>query len=57
MDRARRQLPEWEGYDQQVDKLRKRVSSNTVKEGTITRSIEKEELVLVKEKKHVKDEL
>ncbi|KAI7860003.1 UDP-glucose:glycoprotein glucosyltransferase-domain-containing protein [Circinella umbellata] len=57
LDRARRQVPEWEGYDQQVDKLRKRVSSNTVEEGKLTPSNEKETPVLVKEKKHIKDEL
>ena len=58
MDRARRQVPEWEDYDQQIDKLRKRVSSSTTEEETATVSSERgEESVLVKGKEHIKDEL
>ena len=58
MDRARRQVPEWEDYDQQVDKLRKRVSSSTTEEETGTAANEREkESILVKGKEHIKDEL
>lgn len=27
LDRARRQIPEWESYDNEIDKLRKRIAS------------------------------
>ncbi|KAI8146122.1 UDP-glucose:glycoprotein glucosyltransferase-domain-containing protein [Fennellomyces sp. T-0311] len=51
LDRARRQVPEWEGYDEQVDALRKRVAASTQEESA-AESSEK-----VEEKRHIKDEL
>ncbi|KAI9266794.1 UDP-glucose:glycoprotein glucosyltransferase-domain-containing protein [Phascolomyces articulosus] len=61
LDRARRQVPEWEGYDQQVDELRLRVVRGEEIKSEATTTVtndDKKATVVAKETVlHVKDEL
>lgn len=59
LDRARRQIPEWESYDNEIDKLRQHVAN------AHPSVINGDQIVIkadsnthhVREEKHVKDEL
>lgn len=63
LDRARRQIPEWESYDNEIDKLRQRVANShpsvingdqiVIKADSYTHDVKHN----VHEEKHVKDEL
>ncbi|KAI9482602.1 UDP-glucose:glycoprotein glucosyltransferase-domain-containing protein [Zychaea mexicana] len=55
LDRARRQVPEWEAYDEQVDALRKRIA--VLEPSTSDTDVKKEQEPSVEGKRHVKDEL
>lgn len=49
LDRARRQVPEWETYDKEIDELRKRIMAGG------SSSLPKQDEPSIK--KHLKDEL
>ncbi|KAI7903194.1 UDP-glucose:glycoprotein glucosyltransferase-domain-containing protein [Cokeromyces recurvatus] len=52
LDRARRQVPEWEMYDNEIDKLRKRVADDM----TVVAKNTGDQIIL-NDRQHVKDEL
>lgn len=66
MDRARRQIPEWESYDNEIDKLRNQAASGHL---TPVAVINHDQIVIsarsdthdqkpnTHEEKHIKDEL
>lgn len=57
LDRARRQIPEWESYDAEIDHLRKQVASGYTKPIIINH----DQIVISADapdtEKHIKDEL
>lgn len=56
LDRARRQIPEWENYDSEIDQLRKRVSLGHAA-ATVVADEHGEQIVISGRKEHLKDEL
>ncbi|KAL9537626.1 hypothetical protein MBANPS3_011610 [Mucor bainieri] len=55
LDRARRQIPEWENYDNEIDQLRKRVSLGHPP--AVVADEHGEQIVISDRKEHLKDEL
>jgi UDP-glucose:glycoprotein glucosyltransferase len=53
LDRARRQIPEWESYDNEIDKLRKQVSAGV----SVIAKDTGDQIIFSADKEHIKDEL